>query len=68
MNFVLHIEDTRGDLVDIAYYYGAFCFERDTGTIATGHAWPCLESTDSDIYYEGCGCLIQKGLEADDDA
>lgn len=55
------IEDIRGDLVDISYYCSSFCFERDTGELATGNWYPGVE-TDYDIHCEGCGELIQKGI------
>lgn len=65
MNYVLMVEDKRGDLIDLSVYCSSFCFERDTGTPATGHAWPCLEQADYDQYCEACGELILKGMDAD---
>ncbi|MEX0874583.1 MAG: hypothetical protein WD646_00250 [Actinomycetota bacterium] len=45
MRFVRHLEDSDGNLVDVAYYCSELCYREDTefGHIVGGW-WPCLDS------------------------
>jgi hypothetical protein len=61
------IEDSTGDLVDIVYYCSGRCFTDETGIEAFGHAYPCGDETDYDVWCGHCGVHLWHGLQCDDE-
>ena len=63
MIHIEHIEDSRGDLIDVNYYCSGSCYTLGTGEDSSGHGWPCGSETDYDVCCHHCGTLLWRGLE-----